>query len=126
MFVGRIVVEDDVDSLLHWNRFLDGVEEADELLMAMALHTPADHLTFEHLERRKERGGTVTLVIMGHGSGPALLYRQALVGKVHGLGSAPSIHLRNHPLGGSARRRPPRGSPPPPRPPACAGPHPSA
>src|SRR5258707_15688396 len=64
MFVGRIVVEDDVDSLLHWNRFLDGVEEADELLMAMALHTPTDHLTFEHVVGRKESGATVTLVIM--------------------------------------------------------------
>src|SRR5258708_19998316 len=88
MFVGRIVVEDDVDSLLHWNRFLDGVEEADELLMAMALHTPADHLTFEHVEGRKERGGTVTLVIMGHGSGAALLYRQASLRSVQPLDSA--------------------------------------
>jgi hypothetical protein len=40
LFMGGIVVEDDVDGLLRWNRFLDGVEEADELLMAMALHTP--------------------------------------------------------------------------------------
>jgi hypothetical protein len=39
-----------VDGLLGWNRFLDGVEEADELLMAMALHTSADRLTFEHVE----------------------------------------------------------------------------
>jgi hypothetical protein len=31
MFVGGIVVEDDVDGLLRWNSFLDGVEEADEL-----------------------------------------------------------------------------------------------
>jgi hypothetical protein len=36
MFVGGIVVEDDVDGLLRWNRFLDGVEETDELLMAVA------------------------------------------------------------------------------------------
>jgi hypothetical protein len=47
MFVGGIVVEDDVDGLFRWNRFINGVEEADELLMAMALHTPADHFTFE-------------------------------------------------------------------------------
>src|SRR5258708_36476257 len=99
MFVGRIVVEDDVDSLLHWNRFLDGVEEADELLMAMALHTPADHLTFEHVEGRKERGGTVTLVIMGHGSGAALLYRQAWVGAVPRLGLARFLDGQNHRMG---------------------------
>ena len=47
MFVGGIVVEDDLHGFPRWNRFLDGVEEADELLMAMALDTPADHLTFE-------------------------------------------------------------------------------
>lgn len=69
MFVGGIVVEDNVDGLLSWNRFLDGVDEADELLMAMALHTPADHFTFEHVEGSKERGGTVTLVVMGHSAG---------------------------------------------------------
>jgi hypothetical protein len=50
MFVGGIVVEDDVDGLLRWNCFLDSVEEADELLMTMALHTSADHITFEHVE----------------------------------------------------------------------------
>src|SRR5258705_7718508 len=99
MFVGRIVVEDDVDSLLHWYRVLDGVEEADELLMAMALHTPADHLTFEHVEGRKERGGTVTLVIMGHGSGAALLYRQAWLGTVQRLDLALLIDGQNHGMG---------------------------
>src|SRR5258708_38644186 len=76
MFVGGIVVEDDVDGLLDWNCFLDGVEEADELLVAMALHTPADYITFEHVEGSKQRGCTVTLVIMGHGASATLLHRQ--------------------------------------------------
>src|SRR5258707_11020840 len=99
MFVGRIVVEDDVDSLLRWNRFLDGVEEADELLMTMALHTPADHLTFEHVEGSKERGGTVTLVVMGHGAGAALLHRQAWLGTVQRLDLALLIDRPNHGMG---------------------------
>src|SRR5258708_30374388 len=99
MFVGRIVVEDDVDSLLHWNRFLDGVEEADELLMTMALHTPADHLTFEHVEGSKERGGTVTLVVMGHGAGAALLHRQGWLREVPHLAPALFILLPNHSRG---------------------------
>src|SRR5258708_15192591 len=80
MFVGGIVVEDDVDGLLGWNRFLDGGEEADELLMAMALHTLADHLAFEDVAGSTERGGTVTLIIMGHGAAPALLYHHARLG----------------------------------------------
>src|SRR5258705_5625437 len=99
MFVGGIVVEDDVDGLLRWNRFLDGVEEADELLMTMALHTPADHLTFEHVEGSKERGGTVTLVVMGHGAGAALLHRQAWLGTVQRLDLALLIDGQNHGIG---------------------------
>lgn len=65
MFVGSIVVEDDVDGLLRWNSFLDGVEEADELLMTMALHIPADHLTYEHVEGSEECGGAVILGRIG-------------------------------------------------------------
>src|ERR1700686_118523 len=99
MFVGGIVIEDDVDGLLHWNRFLDGIEEADELLMAMALHAPADHLTFEHVEGSKERGGTVTPVVMGHGSGAALLHRQAWLGTVERLDLALLIDGQNHGMG---------------------------
>jgi ferredoxin len=35
MFVGGIVVEDNLDGLFGWNRFLDGVEEADEPRMSL-------------------------------------------------------------------------------------------
>jgi hypothetical protein len=99
MFVGGIVVEDDVDGLLRRNRFFDAVEEADELLMAMALHTPADHLTFECVEGSKQRGGTVTLVVMSHGSGAGLLYRQAWLGTVQRLDLAFLIDGQNHGMG---------------------------
>jgi hypothetical protein len=37
VFVGCITVEDDVDGFLRRHAFFDGVEEADEFLMAMAL-----------------------------------------------------------------------------------------
>src|ERR1700751_5807646 len=38
VLMGRIVVEDDMDSLFGWDVSLDLVEEADELLMPMLLH----------------------------------------------------------------------------------------
>src|SRR5665647_1539462 len=41
-FVGCIVVDDGVDYFSCRNLLLDGVEEADELLVAMALHVAAD------------------------------------------------------------------------------------
>ena len=48
---------------------LDGVEEADELLMAMALHVAADDGAVEHVERGEQRGGAVALVVVRHGAG---------------------------------------------------------
>ena len=41
MLVDGIVVEDDVNGLVRRRLGVDGVEEADELLMAMALHIAA-------------------------------------------------------------------------------------
>jgi hypothetical protein len=71
--------------------FLDGVEEADELLMAMALHALPDELAVEHVESGEERGRAVALVVMRHRPGSArraglvakkavdALYREALL-----------------------------------------------
>ena len=85
MLVGGVIVEDDVDGLAGGNLALDGVEEADELLMAVALHAAADHRAVEHVERGEQGGRAVALVIVGHGSGAALLHRQARLGAVERL-----------------------------------------
>ena len=45
MLVGSMVVEDDVDQLAREDLAFDGVEEADELLVPMTLHTASDHMT---------------------------------------------------------------------------------
>ena len=50
MLVGRIVVDDGVDRFACRNLLLDGVEEADELLVAMALHVAADDRAVEDVE----------------------------------------------------------------------------
>jgi hypothetical protein len=42
MLVGRVIVEDGVDGLLGRHLCLDGIEEANELLMSMMLHIAAD------------------------------------------------------------------------------------
>lgn len=55
VLVGGIVVEDDVDGLADRDLCLDGIEEADELLVAMALHVAPDHRGVEHVE-----GGELT------------------------------------------------------------------
>ena len=64
---------------------LDGVEEADELLMAVALHVAADDGAVEDVEGREQRGGAVTLVVVRHRPGAARLHRQPRLGAVERL-----------------------------------------
>ena len=49
MLVSGVVVEDDVDGLAGRHLGIDGVKEADELLVTMALHVAADDGAVEHL-----------------------------------------------------------------------------
>src|SRR5271155_5714046 len=48
VLVAAVIVEDDVDELAGRDLCLDRVEEANELLMPVALHAAADDLAFEH------------------------------------------------------------------------------
>ena len=50
VFMGCIVVEDDVDGLVGRDLSLNLIEEADELLMPMLLHAAPDDLAFEDVE----------------------------------------------------------------------------
>ena len=52
---------------------LDGIEEANELLMAMALHVAADDGASE--EGGEQRRVAVALVVVSHGAGAPLLHR---------------------------------------------------
>jgi dihydroxyacetone kinase len=78
---------------------LDGVEEADELLMAVALHVAADDGAVEHVERGEQRGRAVALVVMGHGAGAALLHRQAGLGAVERLDLALLVDRQHDGMG---------------------------
>jgi hypothetical protein len=95
VFVRGVVVDDDVDGLVARHSGVDDIEEADELLMAMALHALADDLAFEHIEGSEQGRGAVTLVIVGHRAGATLLHRQAGLGAVERLDLALLIN-RQH------------------------------
>ena len=51
VFVGGIVVEDDVDELASRDLALDGIEKANKFEMAVALHAAADDGAVEHADR---------------------------------------------------------------------------
>ena len=59
VFVGGVVVQDGVDQLAGRDCGLDGVEEMDELLVAVPLHAATDHRPVQHVERGEQRGRVV-------------------------------------------------------------------
>lgn len=62
LLVGGVVVDDGVDDLPGRDSALDGVKEADELLVAMPAHAAPDHGPIEDVERGEQRGRAVALV----------------------------------------------------------------
>ena len=54
-FVGRVVVGDAVDVELVRGGAVDGLEELQKLLMAMARHALPDDLALQHIERGEQR-----------------------------------------------------------------------
>jgi hypothetical protein len=95
VLVGGVVVEDRVDGLSGGDLALDGVQEADELLMPMTLHIAADHRSVEDVHGREQGRRTVPLVVVGHGSGAAFFHRQAGLGSIERLDLALLIDRQN-------------------------------
>ncbi len=64
MFMGSIVVGDQMQ--LHSGRHfgIDAFQKANEFLMSVTGHTIADHSAVEHIESRKECGRTVALIVV--------------------------------------------------------------
>src|SRR4051812_25246730 len=62
MLVGSVVVEDHVHTFFGRHLRVNGVQEADELLMTMALHTSANDLAFEDIESSEQRRCAMALV----------------------------------------------------------------
>ena len=96
MLVSRIVVNDQMQVETGGSLLVDQPEELDELLMAMPRHTCADQLAFRHVQRRKQRGCAVSLVVVRHGSAAPLLERQPRLRAVQRLVTVHGVKpLRN-------------------------------
>ena len=100
MLVDGVVVEDHVHKLSGRHLSLNSIQEANELLVTMALHTSANDLSFEHVESSEQRRCSVALVVMGHRAGAAFLHRQAGLGAVEGLDLRLFIDREHDGMGG--------------------------
>jgi hypothetical protein len=74
MFMRGVIINEDVNRRLFGHSGFNDVEEADELLMAMTLHTLADDLTFEHVKGSEQGCGALPFVVMRQGCGAPLLH----------------------------------------------------
>ena len=50
MFMGGVIVDDRLDRLSRWSPLLDVVEEANEILIAMAMNVEDDYCAYDHIE----------------------------------------------------------------------------
>ena len=96
LFVGGIVVDDGVDDFSGRHGALDGLEEANELLVAMPSHAASDHGSVEDIERGEQRGRAVALVVMGHRPAFSGLERQARLRAVERLDLALLVDRDDH------------------------------
>jgi len=109
VLVSGIIVDDHVDDLPDRDVAFEGVEEADEPLMPVALHVSAEHLAGQDVQRGEERGRAVALAVMGHGRAAALLDRQARLCAVKRLDLGLLVETEDDGMGGRCDVEPNNG-----------------
>jgi len=98
MFMGAIIIHDQMEIELGGSFGVDFLKESDELLMPMARQAVSNHLAVEHTEGGKQGGRPMADIIMRHGSTAALLQGQTGLGSVQGLDLAFLIQAQNQRL----------------------------
>src|SRR5262245_33074043 len=78
---------------------LYGVEESDELLMAMALHIVTDDGAVEDVEGGEQCCGAMAFIVVRHGAGTARLHRQARLGAIERLDLALLVNREHNGVG---------------------------
>ena len=94
LFVSGIIVRDAVDVHPPGRALVNRSQEFEKLLMPMPRHALANHDTFQNIESGEQCGRAITFIIMRHGSGAALLHRQARLGTIERLNLAFLINAK--------------------------------
>lgn len=95
MFVGAVIVDNEMEIEAGRSIRIDFVQEPDKLLMSVTGHAIADHSAVEHAQGRKQSGGAIALVIVSHGPATALLDRQPRLCAVESLNLALLVHAKD-------------------------------
>jgi len=95
VFVGGVVVDDQVQVELGRRFGVDLLQETDEFLMAMARHAIADHGAVEHAQGGEQGGGAVARVVVALAGGNARPERQDRLDAVERLDLALLVHTQD-------------------------------
>ena len=98
MFVGGVVVRDQMDFEVGRNVAVEVLKEREKFLMAMARLALRDDRTVEHVERRKQRGGAVSKVVVGYAFDISQPHRQYRLGALQRLNLALFVHAQDQRL----------------------------
>jgi hypothetical protein len=74
---------------------IDGTQEFQELLMAMAWQALANHFPVQNVHCSEQSRGSVAFVVVSHGSRSTRFHRQARLGAIKGLNLALLIHTQH-------------------------------
>ncbi len=109
VFVGGVVVADQIERFLLRGLPLDLLQEVQPLLMPMSCGTLGNHAAIERAHRGKQRGGAAALVVVGHRLRPSPLHRQTRLGAIKCLHLSLLVQTEYHFAVSSLSGRPPRG-----------------
>ena len=80
-----VVVDDGMDMLAGRHGCLDGIEEADILLMTVFWHAAAHGFAVQHIEGSKQRRRIIPLIVVRHRAAAPLFQWRARLGAVECL-----------------------------------------
>ena len=95
VFVGAVVVNDEMDIQFLVCLLIDLVEELEEFLMPVARQALGDNVAIQHVQRTEQRGGPVTLVIVRQGPCASRKHGEARLCPIQGLDLAFLVHAKH-------------------------------
>ena len=95
VFMGRIVVGNQMQSLVLGRLPINFLQELQPFHMGMALLTLSDDLTIQHVECGKQGRSAITFVVVGHRLCAALFEGESRLGPVQGLYLTFFIHAEH-------------------------------
>jgi hypothetical protein len=98
--MGGVIVNDQMEIEISWGLIIDQLEKTQKFSMPMARHTSPDNRAIQHVQRRKQGRGAISLVVVGHGAGTPLLHRQPWLGAIEGLDLALFVNAEDQGLVG--------------------------